>query len=130
MSTQVLRQMYTLTGGRLPIVGVGGVSSGEDAYAKIRAGGLAGWLGSTNGWLAGWLASAGRWVERELSAAILIALKRWMLVDWQSGCEFMLPLSCVSTSKEDATWTGLSLDLDQSWKPWLPPIGWLDDCCP
>lgn len=38
MSTQVLRQMYTLTGGRLPIVGVGGVSSGEDAYAKIRAG--------------------------------------------------------------------------------------------
>lgn len=35
---QVLREMYTLTGGKLPIVGVGGVSSGADAYAKIRAG--------------------------------------------------------------------------------------------
>lgn len=34
-------------------------------------------------------------MERELSAASLIALKRWMLVDWQSGCEFLLPLSCV-----------------------------------
>ena len=39
MSTRVLRDMYTLTGGKLPIIGVGGVSSGEDAYAKIRAGG-------------------------------------------------------------------------------------------
>ncbi|KAL4443365.1 hypothetical protein ABPG75_011102 [Micractinium tetrahymenae] len=38
MATEVLREMYTLTGGRLPIVGVGGVSSGADAYAKIRAG--------------------------------------------------------------------------------------------
>jgi dihydroorotate dehydrogenase len=38
MATEVLRQMYTLTGGKLPIIGVGGVSSGEDAYAKIRAG--------------------------------------------------------------------------------------------
>lgn len=35
---QVLRQMYTLTGGKLPIIGVGGVASGEDAYAKIKAG--------------------------------------------------------------------------------------------
>lgn len=39
---QVLRRMYSLTGGKLPIVGVGGVASGEDAYAKIRAGG---WVG-------------------------------------------------------------------------------------
>ncbi|KDD76462.1 hypothetical protein H632_c216p0 [Helicosporidium sp. ATCC 50920] len=37
-STAVLAKMYRLTGGRLPIVGVGGVSSGEDAYRKIRAG--------------------------------------------------------------------------------------------
>ena len=27
-----------LTGGRIPIIGVGGISSGADAYAKIRAG--------------------------------------------------------------------------------------------
>jgi len=30
--------MYTLTEGKLPLVGVGGIASGADAYAKIRAG--------------------------------------------------------------------------------------------
>ncbi len=39
-STAVLRDMFRLTKGRLPIIGVGGVSSGADAYAKIRAGAL------------------------------------------------------------------------------------------
>ncbi|GMR53988.1 hypothetical protein PMAYCL1PPCAC_24183 [Pristionchus mayeri] len=38
MSTQCVREMYKLTGGRVPIIGVGGISSGEDAYEKIRAG--------------------------------------------------------------------------------------------
>mmetsp|Transcript_36089 Transcript_36089/g.102165 ORF Transcript_36089/g.102165 Transcript_36089/m.102165 type:complete len:408 (-) Transcript_36089:114-1337(-) len=38
LSTEVLRDMYSRTKGRLPIVGVGGVASGEDAYRKIRAG--------------------------------------------------------------------------------------------
>lgn len=33
-----LAAMYKAVGGRLPIVGCGGVSSGADAYAKIRAG--------------------------------------------------------------------------------------------
>jgi len=37
-STEVLRRMYGLTGGKIPLIGVGGVSSAEDAYAKIRAG--------------------------------------------------------------------------------------------
>jgi dihydroorotate dehydrogenase len=37
-STAVLADMYRLTGGRLPLVGVGGIVSGADAYAKIRAG--------------------------------------------------------------------------------------------
>jgi dihydroorotate dehydrogenase len=37
-STAILRALYRLTGGRLPILGVGGVASGADAYAKIRAG--------------------------------------------------------------------------------------------
>lgn len=37
-STRVLREMYGLTGGRLPLVGAGGIASGDDAYAKIRAG--------------------------------------------------------------------------------------------
>ena len=37
-STEVLRQMRKMVGNRLMLVGVGGVSSGADAYAKIRAG--------------------------------------------------------------------------------------------
>jgi dihydroorotate dehydrogenase len=37
-STAVLARMHTLTQGRLPLIGVGGVGSAEDAYAKIRAG--------------------------------------------------------------------------------------------
>ena len=37
-STAVLADMYRLTGGRLTLIGAGGVSSGADAYAKIRAG--------------------------------------------------------------------------------------------
>lgn len=38
MSTAVLREMYSLTGGKIPLVGVGGVSNGREAYEKIRAG--------------------------------------------------------------------------------------------
>jgi dihydroorotate dehydrogenase len=30
--------MYRFTGGRIPIIGCGGIASGADAYAKIRAG--------------------------------------------------------------------------------------------
>jgi dihydroorotate dehydrogenase len=37
-ATEVLRTMYRLTEGRVTLVGVGGVSSGAQAYAKIRAG--------------------------------------------------------------------------------------------
>ena len=37
-STALLGEMYRLTRGRLPLIGVGGVASAEDAYAKVRAG--------------------------------------------------------------------------------------------
>jgi dihydroorotate dehydrogenase len=37
-STALLARMYRLTSGRLPLIGVGGISTGADAYAKIRAG--------------------------------------------------------------------------------------------
>jgi dihydroorotate dehydrogenase len=37
-STEILRRMRRLTQGRIVLVGVGGISSGADAYAKIRAG--------------------------------------------------------------------------------------------
>ena len=37
-STRLLAEMYRLTRGTVPLVGVGGIASGADAYAKIRAG--------------------------------------------------------------------------------------------
>ena len=37
-STALLADVYRLTKGELPLIGVGGVASAEDAYAKIRAG--------------------------------------------------------------------------------------------
>ena len=37
-STACLAAMYRLTQGRIPIIGCGGIASGADAYAKIRAG--------------------------------------------------------------------------------------------
>ncbi len=37
-STALLSEMYRLTGAKLPLIGVGGIASGADAYKKIRAG--------------------------------------------------------------------------------------------
>lgn len=38
MSTKTISQFYKLTNGQIPIIGVGGVFSGQDAYEKIKAG--------------------------------------------------------------------------------------------
>lgn len=38
ISTGVIRRFYALTKGQIPIIGVGGIMSGDDAYTKIRAG--------------------------------------------------------------------------------------------
>ncbi|KAJ9153340.1 hypothetical protein P3X46_026788 [Hevea brasiliensis] len=38
LSTDVLKEMYILTRGKIPLIGCGGISSGEDAYKKIRGG--------------------------------------------------------------------------------------------
>ncbi|CAI9762633.1 unnamed protein product [Fraxinus pennsylvanica] len=38
LSTNILKDMYILTKGKIPLIGCGGISSGEDAYKKIRAG--------------------------------------------------------------------------------------------
>jgi dihydroorotate dehydrogenase len=40
-ATEQLGRFYRLTGGKLPLVGVGGILSGADAYAKIRSGATA-----------------------------------------------------------------------------------------
>lgn len=37
-STAIIKSFYRLTKGKLPIIGAGGVNTGEEAYAKIRAG--------------------------------------------------------------------------------------------
>jgi dihydroorotate dehydrogenase len=41
LSTRILREFHAAAAGRLPLIGVGGVTSGVDAYAKIRAGAVA-----------------------------------------------------------------------------------------
>jgi dihydroorotate dehydrogenase len=38
LSTATLRDIYKLSQGKLPLIGVGGIASPEDAYAKIKAG--------------------------------------------------------------------------------------------
>ncbi len=40
-STNMLRKAYALSGGALPLIGVGGIASAEDAYTKIKAGATA-----------------------------------------------------------------------------------------
>lgn len=37
-STSILRRFHQAAAGRIDLIGVGGIASGEDAYAKIRAG--------------------------------------------------------------------------------------------
>ena len=37
-ATQVMRFLYGRTQGRLPLIGVGGIASGQDAYERLRAG--------------------------------------------------------------------------------------------
>ena len=38
LSTRVLSEFYTASEGRVPLIGVGGIASGGDAYLKIRSG--------------------------------------------------------------------------------------------
>lgn len=37
-STEMIRSIYRITKGRIPIIGVGGIFTGQDAYEKLRAG--------------------------------------------------------------------------------------------
>lgn len=38
LSTHILSEFYMASEGRIPLIGVGGIASGQDAYIKIRAG--------------------------------------------------------------------------------------------
>jgi dihydroorotate dehydrogenase len=68
-STEVLRALSRLTGGRVPIVGVGGVGSAAQAYAKIRAGASAVQLYTA-------LAYRGLGLAREIAEGLDAALAR------------------------------------------------------
>jgi len=67
MSTRVLARLAVLTGGKLPLIGVGGVATGEQAYAKIRAGASAVQLYTSM--VYGGLSLVAR-IARELDAAL------------------------------------------------------------
>ncbi|MGZ5948252.1 MAG: quinone-dependent dihydroorotate dehydrogenase, partial [Caulobacteraceae bacterium] len=41
LSTRVVANFHACAAGRFPIIGAGGIASGADAYAKIRAGACA-----------------------------------------------------------------------------------------
>lgn len=58
-STEVIRFIYQETGGKLPIIGVGGIFTVEDAWAKITAG--ASLLEFYTGWI-----YQGPWIVKEI----------------------------------------------------------------
>ena len=68
-STAVIHNFYRLTGGRLPLIGLGGVSGAADAYEKIRAGASLVQLYTA-------LVFYGPDVVREVNTGILQLLKR------------------------------------------------------
>lgn len=68
-ATQVIRNFYSLTRGRVPIVGLGGISCAADAYEKIRA-------GASLVQLYTGLVFAGPGVVNEINTGLLDFLKR------------------------------------------------------
>lgn len=68
-ATSVIASFYRLTGGKLPIIGLGGISSGDDAYEKIKAGASLAQVYTA-------LVFRGPDVVREINTQILENLKR------------------------------------------------------
>lgn len=68
-ATEMLRQIFRATGGRVPLIGVGGISSGADAYAKVRAGASAVQLYTA-------LAYAGPGLPARINAELAALLRR------------------------------------------------------
>lgn len=69
LSNEVLQDMYKLTGGKLPIIGVGGIASADDAYAKIR-------LGASLVQLYTALVYKGPWLVADIKNGLTAMLKR------------------------------------------------------
>lgn len=68
-STKMIYKAYQLTDGKVPIIGVGGVQSGQDAYDKIRA-------GATLIQLYTALAYQGPWVVRRIKKELAQLIER------------------------------------------------------
>jgi dihydroorotate dehydrogenase len=68
-STAVIRHIYRLTGGRLPIVGVGGIFTAADAWEKIVAGATL--LQIYTGWV-----YEGPWMVPEILTGLLLQLEQ------------------------------------------------------
>ena len=68
-STEILRQFARRLDGRLPLIGVGGISTAEQAYAKIRAGASAVQLYTG-------MIYKGPGLARQISAGLSILLRR------------------------------------------------------
>ena len=66
-STEVIRFIYQQTQGKLPIIGVGGIFTPEDAWEKIVAG--ASLLQIYTGWIYG-----GPWITKQILAGLLAKL--------------------------------------------------------
>lgn len=66
-STEIIRFIYRETAGQLPIIGVGGIFTAEDAWEKITAGAML--LQLYTGWI-----YRGPWVVKEILSGLLIKL--------------------------------------------------------
>lgn len=71
-STEVIRYIYRQTEGNLPIIGVGGIFTAEDAWAKITAGATL--LQTYTGWI-----YEGPWMVRRMMAGLLTKLEEHQL---------------------------------------------------
>jgi len=67
LSTQMLRRFYEVAAGRTALIGAGGIASGADAYAKIRAGACAVQLYSAMAYSGPGLITA---IKRDLAARL------------------------------------------------------------
>lgn len=71
-STEVIHHIYQRTGGQLPIVGVGGIFTAEDAWEKITAGATL--LQTYTGWI-----YEGPWMVQRMMAGLVAKLEAHQL---------------------------------------------------
>jgi len=87
-STEIIRFIYQNTGGKLPIIGVGGIFTAEDAWEKITAGATL--LQLYTGWI-----YRGPWLVKEILAGLLEKLEKegFSNIKEATGLDHHLPSS-------------------------------------